>query len=284
MSDNEGKDESYCAPDEIIFLTDTQRTIVIVVHYIAFVTCTFALWAYTKNYDVIRSRIWSPFLLMTGFVWLQLGAAFEIANHFYINKWQLYEPVSDLINASSSFMIFGAQDLNALSLRKKGLPLCRPIDKLLSIDGLLNTVAMLGDFLFIILIPIQPIIYYTIGRQASATVLSPLGAFSGIFTLFRLWFNLGPNKYTKWGGILFFVFAILGVAMNGVYRSTCIEFVHIYIGGSFVTSVIPFGIAILYAEYESSTPEEVEEGSVPNETTPSGGSVSLMPVSINQSV
>ena len=220
---------------------------------------------------------------MTGFVWLQLGAAFEIGNHFYINDWQLYEPISDLINASFSFMNFGAQDLNALGLRKKGLPLVRPIDNLFSTDGLLNVIAMIGDFLFVVLIPIRPIVYAAVGRQASVAILSPLALFSGLFTLFRLWFNLGPNKYTKWGGILFFVFAMLGVAMNFVYRATCIEFVHLGIGGSFIVSVIPFAIAILNAEYESPTPVDVEEGGIPNEKTPISG-VLMTPISTERSL
>lgn len=216
---------------------------------------------------------------MTGFVWLQLAAAFEISNHFYVNQWQLYEPISDLINGSFSFLNFGAQDLNALSLRKKGTPLCRPMDNLCSKDGILNLIAMLGDFLFIVLIPLRPIVYATLGREASVTILSPLGAFAGIFTLFRLWFNLGPNAYTKWGGIFFFVFAMLGVGMNALYQGTCIEFVHLGIGGAFITSVIPFGIAILNVEYESLPPADVEEENVPNEkpTIASGGDIALTP-------
>jgi len=276
MSDaNEG---TYCETDELVPLTDAQRTTVIVVHYLAFVTCTFALWALSKKYDVIKTRIWSPFLLMTGFVWLQLAAAFEIGNHFYINDWQLYEPISDLINASFSFLNFGAQDLNALSLRKKGLPFVRPIDKIFSINGLLAAIAMIADFLFIVLIPIRPIIYAAVGRQASITILSPFAALSGLFTLFRLWFNLGPNLGSKWGGIFFFVFAMLGVAMNAVYRATCIEFVHLAIGGSFIFSVVPFGIALNAAEHESPAPIDVEEGVIQDETTPITG-VAMTPVS-----
>mmetsp|Transcript_3716 Transcript_3716/g.8873 ORF Transcript_3716/g.8873 Transcript_3716/m.8873 type:complete len:275 (-) Transcript_3716:1726-2550(-) len=254
--------------DSYVPLTDTQRYIVIVAHYCAFLTCTFALWAYVRNFDVIRSRIWSPFLLMTGFVWLQLAAAFEIGNHFYINDWQLFEPISDLINGSFNFLNFGAQDLNALSLRKKGVPLCRKIDKLCSKDGILNVIGMFGDFLFICLIPIRPFIYAFLGRELSVQILSPLGAFAGIFTLFRLWFNLGPNTYTMLGGIFFFIFAMLGVGANAWYNATCIEFVHLGIGGSFITSVIPFGIAILNAELEASPPEDEEEECTPDEETP----------------
>ena len=115
---------------------------------LTFVTCTFALWALSKKYDVLAARIWSPFLLMTGFVWLQLGAAFEIGNHFYINDWQLYEPISDLINASFSFMNFGAQDLNALGLRKKGLLSRRPARIQLCRSGSLDIGILRGHYFY----------------------------------------------------------------------------------------------------------------------------------------
>lgn len=262
LLEDENTDSGYCS--ENTPLTDSQKNIVIVAHYATFVVCTFALYSFNKKYDVLKSRIWSPFLLMIGLVWLQVGPAFEIGNHFYVNDWELFESQADLINASFSFFNFGAQNLNALGLRKKGVNLCRPIDNLCSCASILDLVILLGDWLFIVLTFVQPIVYVTLGRDASVTLLSPFGAVAGIFSLFRLWFNLGPNKYTKWGGILFFVFAILGVVMLQVYRSTCIEFVHVAIGGSFVTSVIPFSVAILNAEY---LPGDVEEGGFPSETS-----------------
>ena len=74
---------------------------------------------------------------------------------------------------------------------------------------------------------------------------------AGLFTLFRVWFNLGPNVYTKVGSILFFVLVIFGVVFNAVYQATDAEWVHIFIGGSFVSSTIPLGIALLNAEGRS---------------------------------
>ena len=50
---------------------------------------------------------------------------FEISNHFYIDNWQLYNPLDDLINGSFSFMNFGAQNLMAVSLRKVNLKFVR---------------------------------------------------------------------------------------------------------------------------------------------------------------
>ena len=106
-------------------LSDTSRTIIIVIHYSVFPAVGFAIYALMKNIHVLPERIWSPFLLMTTLTWLQMAAAFEIANHFYVDNWQIYDPQADLINGSFSFFNFGAQNLLALSLRKKDLTFYR---------------------------------------------------------------------------------------------------------------------------------------------------------------
>jgi len=245
-------------------LTDVQRNIVIVTHYMTFVVVTGAIYVFLKKYEVLQTRIWSPFLLLLALTFNEIGPAFEIGNHFYVNNWELLNPESDLINASFFFLNFAAQNLLALSLRKKGLPLVRPIECSFP-DGIIDAIAMLGDFLFIILVPITPLVYIFFGRGTATSTLSPLAAVSSIWSLLRAWKNFGPNKYTKWGSIAYFVLAMLGVVMLAVYKSTCIEFVHVAIGGSFVSSLIPFSIALLNAEY-SSTPGDVEQGA--NENTP----------------
>jgi len=223
-------------------LTDTQRNIIIVLHYLTFVAVTFALYAYYKTYAIFLNRIWSPFILLIALTWLEIGPAFEIGNHFYVNNWQLFDSQADLINASFSFFNFGSQNLLALSLRKKGLPLLRKG------ESLLEWVVILFDGLFVLLTVAQPFVYVYLGRDTSVTFLSPIGALAGICTLFRVWFNLGPNNYTKWGGILFFTLAICGVIALQVYRTTQLEWVHAFIGGSFVSSVIPLSIGFLNAE------------------------------------
>ena len=50
------------------------------------------------------------------------------------------------------------------------------------------------------------------------------------------------------GGIGFLALALTGVAMTAVYNATGIEWIHIFIGGSFIASLIPFSLAIFYAE------------------------------------
>ena len=63
--------------------------------------------------------------------------------------------------------------------------------------------------------------------------------------------------HSAYGSFSFFNFGsqnllvILGVIFNAVYRATDAEWVHIFIGGSFVSSTIPLGIAFLNAEGNS---------------------------------
>jgi len=231
-------------------LSDTTRLILIVLHYGTFVVVTAALYAYVQKFEAIKSRIHSPFLLLLAIGWLQVGPAFEIGNHFYVNNWHLYDSQADLVNASFSFFNFGSQNVLAFSLRKKGRPLFQmPVFRLGSIkEDLLELVVSLVDLLLVILTIAQPFVYNFLGREASVSFLSPMGAVAGFLTLNRLWKNLGPNVYTKYGGILFFVLALCGVVALMFYRSSNNENVHIFIGGSFVSSVIPFTVALYNAE------------------------------------
>jgi len=234
-------------------LNDATRTLVVIIHYVAIPFVTFALYGIMKNVQVIEKRIWSPFLLVTAMTWLMMATSFEISNHFYVNDWELYDPKSDLINASFFFFNFGAQNLMAISLRKKGVPFIR------NGSSCLDWTTMIVDPILAVLIVINPIVYGIVGRSTAVQVLSPLASIAGVFTLFRVWYNLGPNMYTRIGGILFFVLVLNGVAMNVVYNSINDEWVHALIGGSFISSTIPLGVAFLNAELESSSSDPPKE-------------------------
>lgn len=223
-------------------LSDTTRFLLIIVHYLTFPFVTFTIYAFVKKFDVLVQRIWSPFFLLIALTWLLIGPAFEIGNHFYIDNWQLYRPVSDLINGSFSFFNFGSQNILAVSLRKPNRPFFR------CGTSILDWFSIFADLILPLLIFVNPLVYALAGRSKAVAALSPLAAVAGLFTLFRAWFNLGPNVYTKVGSILFFVLVILGVILNAVYKATDAEWVHIFIGGSFVSSTIPLGVAILNAE------------------------------------
>lgn len=243
--------------EENVPLTDTQRIIVIIVHYLTFVVCAWNIWCFLYKFDILRSRIWMPYLLLLGLIWLQIAAGLEIGNHYYVGDWELAGFQSDLINGSFYFFNFGGNYLIALGLRVKDSPFFRCPSK---DNGIFNCVvdffAMLFDILMVIALIFTAPLYAAIGRDSAISVISAFGAFAGIGTLFRLWRNLGPNRGTLWGGIIFLVLALTGVVMTAVYRSTGLEWLHIFIGGSFVASVIPLTIAILCSENEERVNED----------------------------
>ena len=90
--------------------------------------------------------------------------------------------------------------------------------------------------------------YGVAGRSVANTALSPIAGVAGLFTLFRVWKNLGPNRWTLWGGIGFFALAIMGVVSFSIYNSTEAEWVHIFIGGCFVCSTFPLSAAFYHAQ------------------------------------
>jgi len=200
-----------------------------------------------------------------GLVWLQLGTAFEIGSHKYTSNWGLEIQLTDLINGSFGFFNYGATNINAIALKKKGVPLLRcpklGFDKGLVnglVNGLVDVIAILGDLFLAVATISQPFLYFMLGREGANSISIPASSFAGVFTLLRLWQNLGPNKYTFWGGTLYLVLALSGVFFNALYNKTCWQFLHVAIGGSFVSSMIPFTVALWYAELPGPNSENGE--------------------------
>eukprot|EP00986_Skeletonema_menzelii_P014108 scaffold8917_cov174-Skeletonema_menzelii.AAC.1 len=199
--------------------------------------------------DVIQQRIYSPFILMVCFQLFQVGAALEMGAHHYIADWGLKVSLSDLINGSASFCIYGGQHIQAIALRKRGVPFLRCPDFSKGIlHGLIDMIAIVGDLFLLVVTIFQPVLYSKLGRAGSVIVFIPSSGVAGIISTFRLWQNLGPNKYTFWGASLFLAFALCGVVANFLYEATCIEVIHAAIASSFACSVISFSVALWHAE------------------------------------
>lgn len=185
---------------------------------------------------------------MMALLWTQIGTAFEIGSHHYIADWGLAVKTSDLIHGSFSFFNYGTQFILAVALKKKDVPLLRCADFGDGIiNGVVDSIAILGDLFLIIITISQPIVYAMVGRESSSFLI-PFSVAASVFTLIRVWQNLGPNKYTFWGGTLYVVIALLGVFFAALYEIICVEFIHVAIAGSFACSMIPFIIAVMNAE------------------------------------
>ncbi len=173
---------------------------------------------------------------------------------------------TDLINASFSFFNFGAIFLNAICLRKLGLKFIRKIDFCSGnlFANILDAVTLVADIVFVIGIFVQPILYIAIGKEGSTRILTAGTSVAGVFVVIRLWFNLGPNPYTKWGGLLYIAFVFVGVFSLQYYVRSCVEFVHAMIGGGFVLSVIPLSVAIWNAELPKTEEGDDDENETGN--------------------
>ena len=179
-----------------------------------------------------------------------------------MTDWELEdEPGYDgdiLINGSFAFFNFGGNFLLALGMARADLSFFRRPDFSSSAwKGILDLISMTANIIFVIAIFLQPILYATLGKEESNEALIPLTSIAGIFAFIRVWRNLGPNLGTLLGGLFFLVFILLGVVFLNVYESVCIEFIHTFIGGSFVSSMVPLSVAIWYVE--PPTPKENDE-------------------------
>ena len=52
---------------------------------------------------------------------------------------------------------------------------------------------------------------------------------------------------------------MVGVLMTAVYKSTGIEFLHLFIGGSFIMSVVPFTLAMKFSTMPVDSEKMVED-------------------------
>lgn len=148
----------------------------------------------------------------------------------------------------------------ALCVRKIGVPFIRaPSFKSGCLAGLIDIVCLVADIIFAITIITMPILYANFGRKGSQKLTIPVNAIAGVFALFRLWFNLGPNKYTMFGGIGYLALSLAGVMALNIYQKECIEFIHIFIGGSFVLSLVPLSVAIWFTDPSSDEVEGTSE-------------------------
>lgn len=230
-------------------LTDDQRTIVAVIHFLVFVVGAVSIWAFLYKLDTLKKRIWSPYFLLMGLIFFQIAGAFEIGNHYYEGDWELAGFPSDLINGSFYFFNFGATYLNALGLRNKDVPIFRP--PLLCakgfVAGLLDFLAMAFDLILVAGFVLTAPFYATAGREDSSGILSAFAAIGGIATLFRIYYNLGPNRGTLIGGLGWWAMIMAGIVLTSVYKETGYEWLHAVLGSFFVFSLIPITVTILCA-------------------------------------
>lgn len=244
-------------------LTDTTRLIVQLAHFLVFPICTWQLWVFVTKLPVLQQRIWSPFVLLIGFTWHQISSAIEIANHQYEGDWELRGFKTDLINGLFYFFNFGANALMCLGFRtvNQSFWRCHSQGEQRQFQAA-DSFGVVFDVVIILIIPATPTLYAVLGRDRAISICSSFGALSGLGSCYRIWKNL----QCLLGGVGFFGLAMVGVAMTGVYRSTCIEWLHVFIGGPFVLSMVPVTLAMMMAEAPSSQLTESDE--TPSDATP----------------
>jgi len=255
--------------DEVVVsvhLTDTQRIIVAVVHFLVFALGAVSIWAFLYKYDTLRNRIWCPYILLMGLVFFQIAGALEIGNHYYEGNWELAGFPSDLINGSFYFFNFGGTYLMALGLRKKGVAIFRrPLCCSGGFKaGALDVLAMVFDLILFVGLVLTAPFYAIAGRANASGILSAFAAIGGFAILLRLYANLGPNCGTLFAGICWWVMIACGIVLTGVYKSIGYEWLHAVIGAFFVLSLAPIIIGILSAvdvqDRSSDADNEDDEG------------------------
>jgi len=156
----------------------TVRNIVIFMHYLSFVAGFFVMWVFMKKFRTLETCIYSPFLVLIGIAWLQIGGGINIGGYYYSEDWNIltFRSPFDLVNGTFYFFHFGGNYLIALGLRKFDLPLFRS----LFVPKFSEKLAILLDMFMVIGLPATPVLYATVETDLALFYILMFGIYACI--------------------------------------------------------------------------------------------------------
>lgn len=232
---------SLCGENTTPDPTGLVRYWVIGSHLMPFVVVVFCLWTVFERLEILKKRIYSPFLLTIGFVYCAIASMPEVSSHIHVMNWNLcYD--SAATGSILLFYIFISTGFSAITiaLRKKGHPLFRKP------SGCADTLYFLVDMLLIVLSLTISLVYFTFGKGPTIVAFIVVQSFSAIVGIFRINNNLGPSRKMFWLGAFSELSAvIIALPINAYMVKTGIQWLHGLLGLAFVINQFGIGFCIL---------------------------------------
>merc|ERR1719330_1576965 len=120
-------------------------------------------------------------------------------------------------------------------------------------------VELIGDGICAFGFLLVPILYGVIGREGMSGLPTVATALAGILLAYRLGASLGGAFWMYLRGVIFFLLTNLAVILFNVYKSNGVEYLHMFIGGSFVSSTVPMALCWWYVPPPSKIDEAQTE-------------------------
>ena len=115
-----------------------------------FVVVVWAMWCVVQKMDILKKRIYSPFLLLTGIVYCAIASMPEDASHKFTTNWNLcYDTLES--GGILLFYIFLSAGFGGITIaiRKKDVPLIRCVNPFCG--GFWDFVSFVVDWVIIVL-------------------------------------------------------------------------------------------------------------------------------------
>lgn len=229
---------SLCGENTTPDPTGLVKAWVVGAHLLPFVVVVFGMWCIMERLEILKKRIYSPFLLITGFVYCAIASMPEVASHIFAMNWNAcYDSVaSDSILLFYIFLSLGFSSIT-IALRPKGLRLIRcPRD-------FWDLVNFICDIAIIVLsVGIGPI-YFITGKGFVVTLFIIVQSISSIIGIFRINSQLGPSKKMFFlGAISELSASVIAIPLNLYIQKSGNQVLHGFLACAFVLN--QFGIAI----------------------------------------
>lgn len=235
--------------------TGFQRYFVIFIHLLTFVAPIVMLYGIYVKFDVIKTRVYSPFLLIFGSAIFEAASMAEVASHAFTMNWNSCYDTADT-PMKLFFYSFTAVGFTGLTIayRKANNPLCRKP------TGLFDGIVLVIDWVLIVTSLSTPLLYLVLGKNFALkgfTVVQSISAFVGIP---RIWKNLGPTTFLLFLGAASQMMSIVGVGVNVWMQRTGNQYLHALLGFFFALNEFGIGYCFLLTEKEGKPTNKNGEG------------------------
>jgi len=234
------------------------RWFVILCHWAVFPVCIFALWVIYVKMDVLKERIYSPFLLLVGIMCLAIGSMSEVDNHSFALNWNAcYDTAETLSKLYFYTFVGGGCACLPIGLRKKDLPLVR------NPTGNFDWYCFLGDWILIIFTIVTPLAWVYKGQVLAQNIFIITQCAGLLIGVPYIFLHLGPSRMHLVVGFLSYLSAFVGaVPVNLLLRASGIQLVHGLLAVFFDGQVL----GIMYCIYNMYDTPQYRQGGTGEDT------------------
>jgi len=117
---------SLCGTNTVEDPEGIEKWSIIIAHWLPFPVAVIALWCVYVKLDMLKERIYSPFLLMVGILFLAVGSMAEDVNHSTAMNWNAcYDSAENFAKLYFYIFVGTGNACMPIALRKKDSPLVR---------------------------------------------------------------------------------------------------------------------------------------------------------------